>query len=61
VVREDPTIIALARKYNVTPTQVVLSWHIRRGTGFVTKSENAGRQQENLKVNLEIRTDSFPY
>jgi len=50
VVREDPTIIALASKYNVTPTQIVLSWHIGRGTGIVTKSENVGRQKENLEV-----------
>ncbi|KAG1744634.1 NADP-dependent oxidoreductase domain-containing protein [Suillus paluster] len=50
VVREDPTVVALAKKYNVTPTQIVLSWHIRRGTGLVTKSENASRQEENLKV-----------
>lgn len=50
VVREDPIIVALAKKYNVTPTQVVLSWHIGRGTGLVAKSENASRQEENLKV-----------
>ncbi|KAG2344226.1 Aldo/keto reductase [Suillus weaverae] len=49
-VREDPIIVALAKKYDVTPTQIVLSWHIGRGTGLVTKSENASRQKENLKV-----------
>jgi len=54
VVREDPTIVALSNKYSVTPTQIVLSWHIGRGTGLVTKSENACRQEENLKVNLEM-------
>lgn len=46
--------MALAKKYNVTPTQVVLSWHIGRGTGVVAKSENASRQEENLKVSLEM-------
>lgn len=62
MVREDPTIIALANEYNVTPTQIILSWHIGRGTGVVTKSENAGRQEENLKVNLEIGAhQNLPY
>jgi glycerol 2-dehydrogenase (NADP+) len=50
VVREDPIVVALASKYDATPTQIVLSWHIGRGTGLVAKSENARRQEENLKV-----------
>ncbi|KAG2121320.1 NADP-dependent oxidoreductase domain-containing protein [Suillus clintonianus] len=55
-VREDPIIVALAKKYNVTPTQIVLSWHIRRETGLVAKSENPSRQEENLKV-IELQEE----
>lgn len=50
IVREDPIIVTLAKKYDVTSTQIVLSWHIGRGTGLVAKSENTSRQEENLKV-----------
>jgi diketogulonate reductase-like aldo/keto reductase len=60
VVRKDPIIVALAQKYNVTPTQIILSWHIGRGTGLVVKSENVSRQEENLNVSLEMGVPSFP-
>ncbi|KAF7343205.1 Aldo/keto reductase [Mycena venus] len=49
-VRSDPTLVALAKKYNVTPTQIILAWHLARGVVAVPKSSNAGRQKENLTL-----------
>ena len=50
VVRSDPTIISLADKYKVTPPQIILSWHVRRGVVAITKSTNKEHQKENLQL-----------
>ncbi len=52
VVRKDPVIIELAEKYNATPTQVILAWHLARGVVAVPKSADEGRQKENRTVGL---------
>ncbi|KAF8998072.1 Aldo/keto reductase [Hymenopellis radicata] len=49
-VRNDPKVVELAAKYNVSPTQLVLGWHLARGVPIITKSTNVERQKENLKV-----------
>ncbi|KAJ7663834.1 NADP-dependent oxidoreductase domain-containing protein [Mycena polygramma] len=49
-VRNDPTIVALAEKYKVSPTQIILAWHLARGVVTVPKSSNAGRQKENITL-----------
>lgn len=49
-VRSDPTIRELATKYNVTPVQVILAWHVARGVAAVPKSANAQRQKDNITV-----------
>ncbi|KAJ6616985.1 NADP-dependent oxidoreductase domain-containing protein [Mycena sp. CBHHK59/15] len=49
-VRSDPTIVALAEKYKATPTQIILAWHVARGTAAVPRSANAGRQKENIDL-----------
>ncbi|KAJ6540520.1 NADP-dependent oxidoreductase domain-containing protein [Mycena capillaripes] len=48
--RENLTIVGLAEKYKVTPTQIILAWHLARGVVAVPKSSNAGRQKENLTL-----------
>ncbi|KAF9479512.1 Aldo/keto reductase [Pholiota conissans] len=50
IVRNDPLIVSIAKKYNVTPNQVILAWHISRGTIIVPKSENSERQKENITI-----------
>ncbi|KAF7345381.1 Aldo/keto reductase [Mycena venus] len=49
-VREDPTIVALAEKYKVKPTQIILAWHLARGVVAVPKSANSDRQKENITL-----------
>ncbi|KAJ7462971.1 NADP-dependent oxidoreductase domain-containing protein [Mycena latifolia] len=46
--RSDPVLVGLAEKHKVTPTQIILAWHVARGVVAVPKSSNAGRQKENL-------------
>ncbi|KAF8989691.1 NADP-dependent oxidoreductase domain-containing protein [Cyathus striatus] len=50
VVRNDPVIGELAKKYAVTPNQVILGWHIARDTVIISKSENDQRQKENIML-----------
>ncbi|KAJ7663805.1 NADP-dependent oxidoreductase domain-containing protein [Mycena polygramma] len=47
-VRNDPTIVALAAKYGVSATQVILAWHRARGVAVVSKSSDVERQKQNL-------------
>ncbi|KAJ3574866.1 hypothetical protein NP233_g1493 [Leucocoprinus birnbaumii] len=51
-VRNDPVIVEIAKKHNVTPNQVTLAWHLSRDTIIVPKSENVERQKENINVPL---------
>ncbi|KIJ67956.1 hypothetical protein HYDPIDRAFT_83133 [Hydnomerulius pinastri MD-312] len=49
-VRGDAVINELAAKYNATPAQVILAWHVARGNTAVPKSENPQRQKDNLTL-----------
>jgi len=46
----DPVIIAIARRINKTPAQVLLAWAIQRGTAPLTTSKTPSRIQENFEV-----------
>ncbi|KAJ6582227.1 NADP-dependent oxidoreductase domain-containing protein [Mycena capillaripes] len=48
--RSDPVLAGLAEKYKVSPTQIILAWHVARGVVAIPKSSNAGRQKENLML-----------
>jgi diketogulonate reductase-like aldo/keto reductase len=47
---EDPVVIAIARRVNKTPAQVLLAWAIQRGTAPLTTSKTPGRILENFDV-----------
>ena len=47
---EHPTVISLADKYDKTPAQVVLRWHIERGVVAIPKSVKPHRIKENIDV-----------
>jgi diketogulonate reductase-like aldo/keto reductase len=47
IVRQDPVIVELAEKYHVTPTQIILAWHLSRNVVVIPKSTNEERQKEN--------------
>lgn len=48
VLLEDTVILDIAKKSELTPAQVLLSWAIDRGTSVVPKSVNPERLKQNL-------------
>lgn len=50
----DPLIVELAAKYKASPAQVVLAWHLARGTTAVPKSTSEAHQKENLNVSATL-------
>ncbi|CAB4253755.1 similar to Saccharomyces cerevisiae YDR368W YPR1 NADPH- dependent aldo-keto reductase [Maudiozyma barnettii] len=46
----EKTVIEVAKKNNVTPAEVVISWHVQRGYVVLPKSVNADRITSNLKT-----------
>ncbi|MFJ9667987.1 aldo/keto reductase [Streptomyces sp. NPDC101219] len=47
---EVPAIVAIARKHERTPAQVVLSWHLQLGNVVIPKSVTPSRIRENIDV-----------
>ncbi len=47
---EDPIVVAIAKRVNKTPAQVLLAWAIQRGTALLTTSKNPSRIRENFDV-----------
>ena len=46
----DPVITALSRKYDKTPAQIVLRWHIELGNVVIPKSVTPSRIRENIVI-----------
>ncbi len=46
---EEKIITDLAKKYNKTPTQILLNWAVARKTVVIPKSVNPGRIAENME------------
>lgn len=47
---DDPTLAALAAKYDKTPGQIVLRWHIELGLVAIPKSANRVRLAQNIDI-----------
>ena len=47
---EEHVIKKLSNKYNKTPAQIVLRWHIERGSMPIPKSTNPKRIKENIEI-----------
>ncbi|WP_336321999.1 aldo/keto reductase [Streptomyces lavendofoliae] len=57
---EVPTIVAIARKHDRTPAQVVLRWHLQLGNIVIPKSVTPSRIQENIDVfDFELDADDL--
>lgn len=53
---EDKTILEIATKHKSSEAQILIAWHVHRGTTVIPKSVNLVRQKENLeasKINLD--------
>ncbi len=49
-VLDDPLIVAISRRVNKTPAQVLLAWAVQRGTAPLTTSTKAHRIEENFDI-----------
>ncbi|KAJ7054749.1 NADP-dependent oxidoreductase domain-containing protein [Mycena amicta] len=49
-VRNDPVIVALAEKYKVTSTQIILAWHLSRNVVVIPRSASEEHQRENFNL-----------
>lgn len=47
---DNPTLKAIGAKYDKTPAQVVLRWHIQRGEIIIPKSTHESRIKENIDL-----------
>jgi 2,5-diketo-D-gluconate reductase A len=47
---KEPIILQLAEKYQKSPVQIILRWHIDRGILPLPKSRNLSHQRDNLAV-----------
>lgn len=47
---ENPIILNLAKKYNKSPSQIVLRWHIENGFIVIPGSKNIEHVKENLDI-----------
>ncbi|MFD7898346.1 aldo/keto reductase [Streptomyces sp. NPDC059743] len=57
---EVPTVVAVARKHERTPAQVVLRWHLQLGHVVIPKSVTPSRIQENIDVfGFELDADDL--
>ncbi|MGO1838625.1 MAG: aldo/keto reductase [Candidatus Microbacterium stercoravium] len=55
---EEQVIADLAAQHGVTPTQVVVRWHVQSGSTPIPKSANPERQRENADVfGFELTAD----
>ena len=46
----DPVLVSLARKYERTPAQIILRWHVQTDTVAVPKSVTPARIIENKEI-----------
>jgi aldehyde reductase len=46
---KNDVILNLAKKYDRTPAQIVLNWHLQREVCIIPRSSNLLRQEENFK------------
>jgi alcohol dehydrogenase (NADP+) len=49
-VLEDPVVVAIARRVNQTPAQVLLAWAVQRGTAVLTTPKTPARAKENFNI-----------
>jgi alcohol dehydrogenase (NADP+) len=47
---EDPVILAIAKRVQKTPAQVLLAWAVQRGTALLTTAKTAARARENFDI-----------
>lgn len=47
---DDPTLVRVAQKHGVTPSQVLIKWGLQKGFVSLPKSDNPDRIRQNADV-----------
>jgi aldehyde reductase len=47
---QDPVVLAVAKRVNQTPAQVLLAWAVQRGTAVLTTAKTPDRARENFNI-----------
>ncbi|CAO3611463.1 unnamed protein product [Cunninghamella blakesleeana] len=55
---KDEKIAEIAKKYNKSPAQIILSWGVKRGTSIIPKSVTTHRIVENIQI-VDISDEDF--
>jgi aldehyde reductase len=55
---QDPVVLAVARRVNQTPAQVLLAWAVQRGTAVITTARTPDHARENFDIS-SIPEDAF--
>jgi len=59
-VLEDSLVVSLAKKYNKSPAQIVLRWHMQNELIVIPKSVTPSRIDENFKIfDFELSDEDF--
>ncbi len=57
---EDELINQIAKKHDASPAQVLIKWHLSRGTAVIPKSTNPKRIKQNLEsANLDLTEEDL--
>jgi len=54
---DEAAVVEIATRLQATPAQVLLAWHMRRGTAAIPKTSNVERLAENLAASTVTITD----
>lgn len=56
----DPLVVSLAEKYQKSPAQIVIRWHLQNQTALIPKSSHVERVQANMDVfDFEITNEDM--
>ncbi|ORZ20205.1 NADP-dependent oxidoreductase domain-containing protein [Absidia repens] len=56
---KDEKVLAIAKKYNKSAAQIVLSWNVQRGVSVIPKSVTKSRIIENLDIVPSLEQEDF--
>ena len=56
---KDPKINKFAKKYNVSPAQLMLAFDLQLGCIVLPKSDNVAEMKENLNINFQISDEDM--
>ena len=56
---KDPKINKYAKKYNVSPAQLMLAFDLQLGCIVLPKSDNVAEMKENLNINFQISDEDM--